>query len=128
MQCSSCRDTKLACEFSPSELKPKKGRSLSTKPSLRCLDCMAENKLKSRYNMTVEDYINMYEHQDGVCAICTKKPKQKDFYIDHDHVTGKVRALLCKHCNCALGFFRDDSILMNKAIHYINFFTSLKNN
>jgi hypothetical protein len=123
MQCSLCKDEKSANDFSPSELKPQKGRSITSKPSSRCLDCMAINKLKSRYNLTVDDYINMFEHQDGKCAICNTKPPQKEFYIDHNHSTGKVRALLCKHCNSAIGFFKESPTLMRNAINYIEFFS-----
>jgi hypothetical protein len=51
----------------------------------------------------------MYEEQDGKCAICKsgiKKRSKKKIEIanvDHDHETGKVRALLCNHCNKMLG-------------------------
>jgi hypothetical protein len=125
MQCSVCKDLKLDTEFSPSELKPQKARP-NTRPSLRCLECMAVNKLKSRYNLSVEDYIHMYEHQEGKCAICDLKPQQKDFYIDHDHSTGKVRALLCKHCNSGIGLLKECPRIMRNAIKYVTYFSTLK--
>ncbi len=43
----------------------------------------------------------------------------KSVHIDHCHKTGKVRGLLCKLCNCGLGYFRDDPKLMLAAITYL---------
>ncbi|MCC9307713.1 endonuclease VII domain-containing protein [Kitasatospora sp. RB6PN24] len=44
----------------------------------------------------------MYFEQDGQCAVasCVREAK----CVDHDHVTGKVRGLLCQGCNVAIGF------------------------
>ena len=54
----------------------------------------------------------MYEKQGGKCAICEKeKPLNRHaklpFHVDHDHVTGKVRGLLCAACNLGLGMLKD---------------------
>ena len=67
----------------------------------------------------------MYEKQQGRCAICgTDEPgsKFKHFHVDHDHVTGQVRALLCSDCNTGLGKFRDDPDLLRAAATYIQFY------
>lgn len=50
--------------------------------------------------------------QNNQCAICSK-PNPTD--LDHNHKTGEIRFLLCKHCNRGLGAFYDDPILLRKA-------------
>lgn len=50
--------------------------------------------------------------QNNECAICSK-PNPTD--LDHNHKTGEIRFLLCKHCNRGLGAFYDDPILLRKA-------------
>jgi hypothetical protein len=41
--------------------------------------------------------------------------------VDHDHVTGRVRALLCNLCNAGIGHLRDDPQIMQAAIEYVRF-------
>jgi predicted metal-binding protein len=74
------------------------------------------NALKRRYGMSVEQYESMLELQQGVCAICSRRDA---VVVDHDHRTGKVRALLCQGCNSALGNFFDDPMLIRKAASYV---------
>lgn len=62
----------------------------------------------------------MYEEQGGKCYICRKDdPASRNLAIDHCHTTGKVRRLLCHHCNTALGHFNDDPVLLQRAIEYV---------
>jgi Autographiviridae endonuclease VII len=60
----------------------------------------------------------MYERQGGKCAICPEfKPKGK-LVVDHNHTTGKVRKLLCLHCNTLIGYAREDiAILLSAVVH-----------
>lgn len=73
--------------------------------------------------MTEADYERMFAEQEGRCAIC--RLPQRDhkhwqrLHIDHDHVTGRVRGLLCTHCNTALGKFADDPERLQRAIEYL---------
>jgi len=53
-----------------------------------------------------------------VCAICHAAPAQ---HVDHDHATGKVRALLCFNCNGGLGQFKDDPAVLRAAAEYVRF-------
>lgn len=77
--------------------------------------------LKRKYNITLDIYNQMVIDQDNACAICNRHindlPKNLD--VDHDHITGEVRGLLCGKCNMGLGYFQDDIDIMNKAISYI---------
>ena len=57
----------------------------------------------------------MFIRQGGRCAICgTSVFHWQAFSVDHNHDTGKVRALLCQNCNAALGKFNDDKHLIQK--------------
>ena len=85
-----------------------------------CKDC---SYLKTRvytyrkYGMTVEDYENMYNRQNGKCCIC-----QNDYTIlcvDHNHETGKVRGLLCKVCNTYLGKIKDNVEIAKLMVSYL---------
>lgn len=72
--------------------------------------------LKRRYGITAEDADAMLQEQGGVCAICRVAPAA---HVDHDHSTGKVRALLCFNCNGGLGQFRDDPAVLQAAVFYV---------
>lgn len=84
-----------------------------------------ELRLAHLYAITVELYNEMLEQQGGVCAICrgeetrTVKGTICSLAVDHDHETGRVRGLLCQACNAALGGFRDDPALLERAADYL---------
>ncbi len=74
-----------------------------------------------RYGMTPEVYDAMLERQGGGCKICgTKTPsKGKSFHVDHCHRTGRVRGILCHHCNVAIGLLREDVDIVRKVLEYL---------
>lgn len=61
--------------------------------------------LLRQYAMTPADYDRLFEEQRGVCAICGRPPKNNLLAVDHDHITGRVRGLLCAPCNRHLGWY-----------------------
>jgi hypothetical protein len=73
------------------------------------------------YGITTEEYDLILESQGGVCAICgqVQNPIERPFAIDHNHTTGKVRGLLCNNCNLILGHARDNTYILENAIHYL---------
>lgn len=77
----------------------------------------------SVYGLTPDDYIEILEKQNNVCAICgceEQNAKHRSrFYIDHNHTTGKVRGLLCNNCNFAIGHLKDSIALLENAIKYL---------
>lgn len=71
---------------------------------------------KNLNKVTVEQYLEMFNKQEGLCAICNKPETTKGklgelrrLGIDHDHNTGKIRELLCFKCNTMLGIIERDS-------------------
>ena len=69
------------------------------------------------YGVTPEKYKEMWDSQNGKCAMpkCDRPPT----CIDHDHTNNKVRQLLCKGCNTALGIFKDDPEMLRDAADYV---------
>jgi hypothetical protein len=88
----------------------------------RLLYARSANLLK-RYGISVSDYDEMLLAQDGVCAICRKAEMTNrvgtPLFVDHDHVTGEVRGLLCHYCNMMLGNAKDNPDLLYAAITYL---------
>jgi hypothetical protein len=78
------------------------------------------------YGITFDDYIVMLVSQNGVCAICGKSESAVNQYgikrlaVDHDHITKRVRGLLCSKCNRALVLLNDDIGRMLRAISYLS--------
>jgi len=55
------------------------------------------------YGITLDEYEERLAAQGGVCARCGQEPGQLRLAVDHCHVTGAVRGLLCGSCNTYLG-------------------------
>src|SRR5512146_139517 len=80
-----------------------------------------EYRLKRDFGISIEEYNAMYFAQDGKCAVCGKHQSAlgRALYVDHNHATGEIRGLLCRHCNLILGMAHDDSDLLSKLINYL---------
>jgi hypothetical protein len=63
---------------------------------------VVSTRRKSVYGLTPEAYDSLLEKQGGKCAICKQ---EKPLCVDHCHATGRVRGLLCRACNFAVGTF-----------------------
>lgn len=75
---------------------------------------------EKKYGVSAKDVEQMNLTQGGACAICKVVPKKR-LHIDHDHSSGKVRALLCNNCNLALGLLKDSSIVAHAAAGYLDY-------
>lgn len=72
------------------------------------------------YGLTVEQYDQMLELQNGVCAICGGQNKDgRRLFIDHCHQSKKIRGLLCTKCNLMLGAVNDSVEVLANAIKYL---------
>ncbi len=82
--------------------------------------------LRSKYNITLEEYNKMFWEQNGKCAICDneesiidpKTNKAKKLSVDHCHETGRIRGLLCGNCNRGIGLLNHNVKLIKKAALY----------
>lgn len=112
-----------------SELKP--GEDFITHPAAgagrRIPFCRPCNKawhrryrLLKKYGISSDDYDQLLAAQDGRCAICQEHPGERPLHVDHDHVTGSIRGLLCLTCNAGLGALRDSSHLLRAALTYLD--------
>lgn len=85
-----------------------------------------KSHLKQTYGLTVEQYEQMVMAQGGKCAICGHPPdpassiiKFRRLHVDHNHVTGKVRELLCHCCNAGIGHFEEDPSRLEAGAAYV---------
>lgn len=136
--CSKCKKTKPLAEY---------WRNRSTKDGLQsyCKPCWyqtttkklngpnREAELRKRKNshlikafgITIAEYDKMVKKQKNLCAICLKPECGKSQYgtkklaVDHCHVTGRVRGLLCEKCNRAIGQLHEDIEALERAIKYL---------
>lgn len=80
---------------------------------------------KSRYNVSSEQYSHMLALQEGVCAVCAQPEVRETngtvwhLSVDHDHLTGRVRGLICDACNKVLGLVQDNPSRLEAAMDYL---------
>lgn len=136
--CVDCREPKELTEFYY------QNKALGTR-SARCkkcaltamkawrnknLDYETNRNLSKNYNLSLDDYNALLVAQSHCCAICGKHESQNDvgnrgtkkLAVDHDHVTGAIRGLLCTKCNTGLGAFQDNIETLLAAALYIEKF------
>lgn len=77
------------------------------------------NRILRTYNISLVDYKTLVDNQNNTCFIC--KENHNKLVVDHCHTTGKVRKLLCVHCNFGLGHFRDNPELLRQAAKYLEY-------
>ena len=140
-ECLSCRETKELSLFRRNN-RTKDGFTSSCK---KCLNLVRdayykanpeknrERSIKQNYGISMEQLELLYEKQKGSCAICGKhldlysNNKEDSLHVarvDHCHTTGKVRGLLCNHCNIGIGHMRDNIVLLRNAVQYLEEFES----
>lgn len=142
--CPTCKTNKTIDCYSVYKIGKRKGH-----PAGSCKDCRNAlhknrkrkdpsiyeriewpSKLKRLYGITVDQYESILNDQNQVCAICQSKnsysrkykligPEKTKFSVDHCHVTGKVRGLLCSRCNRALGLIGDNAESAQRMSEYL---------
>lgn len=120
--CSTCKQVKPYTEFYPA-----KKRAFGIGSYCRaCTSAYHNGKgearkkelITSRRGLTLEEYNLLVEKQEGRCAICKTVPPAS-LCIDHSHLTGTNRELLCRRCNMGLGYFDDNPEVVATAAAYL---------
>lgn len=117
--CPACKSTKPFKEFYKDKSQPK---GIDT----YCKACSTTKRNSKKHNLkkfgiSIEEYNQMFNEQEGKCAICDKHQSEeyRALNVDHNHTTGQIRGLLCNNCNTGLGRFFDNVDSLQKAIHYL---------
>lgn len=126
--CSTCGEEKSVDRFGkyrPNQCRDCKNKCAKVyrnknKESLQVIN--RRSKFKKYYGITVADYDKMLLDQHGTCAICSSDmpgPRTKHFAVDHCHVKGTIRGLLCVKCNRGIGLLGDTLEAVLKAAKYL---------
>ena len=131
--CTECSETKPFTDFH-------KGRGYADGYRSKCKVCLSayykernsnpEQKVKHRewsykrrYGISIEEYNRLSESQNHACKICGSSDSKRGnnfLMVDHNHVTGEVRGLLCSNCNAAIGLLGDNISHLQSAINYLS--------
>ena len=136
-QCRTCRSEKQRAYWAslPEDVKIERRKEGEYQKRYRALNpekvkTMArKTHIMRKFNMTIEEYESKLSAQNGVCAICESTcATGYNLAVDHNHITGKIRALLCKNCNTAIGLLKENTDIMTKALNYLEFHALMDSN
>lgn len=119
-----------ACRWCNNSFKPQAPSHLYCDESC-AYNAKVDNYLKTNYKVGYDWYLNQLEKQSHLCAICnTEGWTMADHHVlklvvDHCHITGQVRGLLCHNCNRGLGLFKDSKTSLQVAIEYLESSTTI---
>lgn len=109
--CTSCQD-KLKIDRSQQAKRDARKRAKEKDPTeYRFI------RLKEKYNISREDFASLQYATS--CEICGGDNGGATLHLDHCHATGKIRGMLCRGCNHAIGQFGDNLELMEAADMYL---------
>lgn len=131
--CKKCGEIKPLTEYS---LKRPKNRPAGLQP--RCKECAKqdtkdwvernkntarERYLQSKYGIGENEYHAMLLSQNNSCPLCEREFSSSwgasAPVVDHCHLQGHVRGILCNECNRGLGYFHDNKRALENAIKYL---------
>ena len=126
-KCITCEELLPLKSFKQRSDKKHKDIEDPTRYGSNCGKCDSLNTKLRFFNITKVEYEDLRTKFNDCCGICNMhekdcwngKTRHYGLYIDHDHVTGKVRGLLCHSCNLILGHAKDKVDILNSAIDYL---------
>lgn len=106
---------------------PEKYRDREKKQYYKNVENSRYKDVLNKHKISSNQYKEIFEEQNGLCAICNLEETKKSrtagnvcrLALDHNHSTGKIRGLLCHHCNAAIGHLKEDIELLQSAIRYL---------
>ena len=123
-RCADCKELKPYSDFPPSK-KAKDGchsyckvcnNRRSQESRQRLHGGSRHYHLRHRYGLGADGFDRLVAEQGGRCAICGRPSPE---HVDHDHMSGDVRGILCFNCNGGLGQFKDDLDALSAATTYL---------
>lgn len=122
-ECNKCKEVLSIESFSMDNVNKHNLKSI-------CKSCAAKKNnpvakwaaLKTKYNITKEEYDSLFLSQNKKCSICTTDLSVLDLrhiHLDHCHKTGNIRNILCRYCNLGLGKFKDNQELIFNSMLYL---------
>ena len=117
--CSYCNKRKSNCEF--------RFRKDQNKYYTQCKACQSLKTKAKTYNTTpekIKELMRSSNHQCQICGIAEEEASHGQtshygLYIDHDHITGNLRGMLCHKCNLMVGHADDSVETLKSAIAYL---------
>lgn len=92
----------------------------------RGLYCNQCRNSKQRYGISAPEREKMLLEQGGICKLCKTQiffdgtSKQYSACVDHNHVTGSIRGILCGNCNTSIGYLENKNIDISDLRLYLN--------
>jgi hypothetical protein len=130
--CSKCKQEKSIDEFyifkagkfgryswcKPCASADRSAYQRNNRPKIKLVD--KRRYLREKYDLTLEEYQELYGSQEGKCAICKQVDSRGHLLcVDHDHKTNVRRGLICHNCNRCLGFANDNPEILRLMAEYI---------
>lgn len=113
--CAPCNSKKAKAYYKANPHKRTEARANESKIQQK------KHRLRKNYNLSLAEYDEMLQKQDGKCATCQLHFSvfKRALAVDHDHSSGKIRGLLCGSCNSSLGLLKENFDTVLRLAKYI---------
>ena len=128
--CTKCKQSKSLDSFHKNsrfkdglqyQCKPCKSKSYKSPEAKERSRIQAKIWNRKKWSgFTDEEFNNKLAEQNNKCAICKEENPN---HADHNHITKQKRGILCKKCNTAIAYFKEDTDVILGAINYLNHYS-----